>query len=205
MSSKSTPAYRNNRRIGWASWIKEHTILLKLRLSFVREQSLYDHHHFIKGPPFLVWAGSFLLYYPPEETRGKYCWLEVFLLQYSPLVSVCIIVHHKCMKKSWVVKIRNTSEAVLGTASFVFTFLILNGSRSFGCWYSDFSLKKESRVVHQDGSSNPGSRKPFTCPWLDLSMIHENPLPPPPPHILWVSRFFLGECTINLKRGQVKI
>ena len=28
------------------------------------------------------------IYYPPEVRRGKYCGLEVFLLQYFPLVKI---------------------------------------------------------------------------------------------------------------------
>ena len=161
MSSKSTPAYRNNKRIGWASWIKEHAIWLKVLLI----------------PSELFW---FWFYYPPGAMRGKYHGLGVFRLQYSPLVSVCIIVHHKCIKKSCVVKIRNTSEAVLRPQFKYWPSYWLWDFRLGDCGTSDESrymmalghivawslpplcspsLFKESKVVHQDGSLNPGSKK----------------------------------------------
>ena len=41
-------------------------------------------------------------------------WLGVFLLQYFPLVKMWKILHYTCINMySWVVKIRNISEAVL--------------------------------------------------------------------------------------------
>ena len=57
-----------------------------------------------------------VFYYPPKVRSMKYCRLGVFMGQYSFLADSFTIGHFKCINSEyiWVVKIRNTSEAVLG-------------------------------------------------------------------------------------------
>ena len=61
------------------------------------------------------WQYSSSSFYCPAEVMiGKYWRLGVFLLPYSPLVIIlCKIMYYMVAKSRGVVKIRNTSEAVL--------------------------------------------------------------------------------------------